>query len=139
MPGFLAGREEILGEAREAIDQALLDGRTPPAMVLVGPRGMGKSVLLQEIARRAEGWLHLALDVPEGGQLSALLIERAERLMATAEHKRDKQLRVTDATLRAGVAGVGAELHLSPATAGRGTPTTLTTVMERALDPVMAA
>ena len=139
VPGFLAGREEILGEAREAIDQALLDGRTPPAMVLVGPRGMGKSVLLQEIARRAEGWLHLALDVPEGGQLSALLIERAERLMATAEHKRDKQLRVTDATLRAGVAGVGAELHLSPATAGRGTPTALTIAMERALDPVMAA
>ena len=56
---MLAGRDEILASADEALAIGALDGRTPAPMVLVGPRGMGKTALLAELASRAGekyGW-----------------------------------------------------------------------------------
>ena len=49
-PGVLAGRDEALTAVREALEVAALDGRTPRPLVLVGTRGVGKTVLLGEIA-----------------------------------------------------------------------------------------
>ena len=53
VPSVLAGRDDVLAAADEAIERAALDRQVPPALVLVGPRGMGKSVLLTYIASRA--------------------------------------------------------------------------------------
>ena len=52
-PDVLVGRDEVLAAAREALDVAALDGRTPRPLVLVGSRGVGKTVLLGQIAAEA--------------------------------------------------------------------------------------
>ena len=52
VPSVLAGRDDVLAAADEAIERAALDRQVPPALVLVGPRGMGKSVLLTYMSPR---------------------------------------------------------------------------------------
>ncbi|MFK5644980.1 AAA family ATPase [Ornithinimicrobium sp. LYQ121] len=49
-PARLVGRDAILAAAAEALEIAAFDGRTPRPLLLVGPRGVGKTVLLGEIA-----------------------------------------------------------------------------------------
>ena len=64
-PGFneppkeLAGREAVLKDLTDAIEVAALDGRTPRPTLLVGARGVGKTVLLAQAAALAGsrfGW-----------------------------------------------------------------------------------
>lgn len=58
-PGFnqapltLAGRGQVIEGLVEALEIAALDARTPPPVLLVGARGLGKTVLLGEISARA--------------------------------------------------------------------------------------
>ena len=96
---------------------AALDGRTPRPMVLVGPRGMGKTVLLAEIASRAAeryGWPPLAVEAPLSGHLSPALSGRAEAVRRLlSEQPEGTRMRLTDAVVRANVLGVGGEVHLS--------------------------
>ncbi len=71
-PGVLAGRDEALTAVREALEVAALDGRTPRPLVLVGTRGVGKTVLLGEIAAIAaelHGWLTVSVEIRPGTQL----------------------------------------------------------------------
>ena len=58
VPQYLAGRDDVLDAAREALDVAALDARTPRPLVLVGSRGVGKTVLLGELRSMAvkRGW-----------------------------------------------------------------------------------
>jgi hypothetical protein len=121
-PGFnqapveLAGRDVVLAAAREAFDVAALDGRTPRPLLLVGTRGVGKTVLLGEIAAMAgqlHSWPAAAVEVRPDGRF----VERLSgRLMATAalfeQTKKGRGFRVTSATLRAGAAGIGGEVRL---------------------------
>jgi hypothetical protein len=112
----LAGRDDVLAAADEAIERAALDRQVPPALVLVGPRGMGKSVLLTHIASRAEpyGWPRLTIDTPGPGQLAAEVAKQARRLRdILAQEPARKGYRVTEAVMRANLPGVGAEVHLS--------------------------
>jgi Cdc6-like AAA superfamily ATPase len=52
-PVVLAGREELQDDVDAAIATIAGDRRAPNALIIVGPRGVGKSVMLDEIARRA--------------------------------------------------------------------------------------
>ena len=58
-PGFnespkeLAGREAVLEDLTDAIEVAALDGRTPRPTLLVGARGVGKTVVLAQAAALA--------------------------------------------------------------------------------------
>ena len=52
-PAVLAGRDQVLAGALEALEVAAFDGRTPRPLLLVGPRGVGKTVTLGEIASLA--------------------------------------------------------------------------------------
>ncbi|MDQ4009025.1 MAG: ATP-binding protein, partial [Actinomycetota bacterium] len=45
-PVVFAGRTDVLDGTREALQVAAYDGRTPRPVVLVGPRGVGKTVTL---------------------------------------------------------------------------------------------
>lgn len=66
-PPELAGRDSIVDEANTSIGRALR-GRDARALMLIGLRGTGKTVLLNKIAGSAEaaGMLTLHIEAAEG-------------------------------------------------------------------------
>ena len=80
-PPALVGRDETLEEARIAIARVAI-GRTAPHLILIGLRGVGKTVLLDEIRKRSVGsQVHeVRIEAPEGRSLPGIL---APRLRAT--------------------------------------------------------
>ncbi len=123
-PGFnqppveLAGRTEILAAAREALDVAALDGRTPRPLLLVGTRGVGKTVVLGEIAELAaqvHSWPTVAVEVRPNGRFVDRLIARLDAVVALFDQAPPgRRLRLESATLRAGALGIGGEVNLVP-------------------------
>ncbi len=93
-PPELAGREAILMEAQIAIQRALL-GKSCRSMMLLGLRGVGKTVLLNKIEEMGESKGHVisAIEAPEGKALSELLlpkINQALRKLSTSENAKAK-------------------------------------------------
>jgi type II secretory pathway predicted ATPase ExeA/DNA-binding MarR family transcriptional regulator len=137
-PMVLAGRDEVLTAAQEAIAIAALDRRTPPPLLLVGARGVGKTVLLGEIAERAgaaHGWPHAHLEVTPSAsfapQLARTVVSTLELLESAP---RQGRLHVTETVLRAELPGVvGAEVHLNRQPQGAGDPTLAIADLLRAL------
>ena len=89
-PPELAGREIILQDAQTAIDRALL-GKPSRSQMLLGLRGVGKTVLLNKIEELAEAAGHItsSIEAPEGKALSELLvpkINQALRKLSTSEN-----------------------------------------------------
>ncbi|MDZ5620280.1 ATP-binding protein [Nocardioides sp. HM23] len=123
-PGFnqpplvFAGRADVLDGAAEALDIAAYDGRTPRPLILLGPRGVGKTVTLGEIATLAaerHGWptVHVEAKVlgPFLEDLEAGLVG-AGRLLAGGDlDQRKSRLRVTGGKVEAKAFGVGGELQ----------------------------
>lgn len=74
-PPELAGREDILEDVAIALDRIRL-GRHAQSTVLIGLRGVGKTVLLNEMRRNAEGEgiLCVPIEAPEGQTLPAILV-----------------------------------------------------------------
>ena len=73
-PVELAGRDVLLTEVRVALQRARI-GRHAKSVMLVGLRGVGKTVLLDRIRREAEtAGLHtIRIEAPEGRSLPAIL------------------------------------------------------------------
>ena len=76
-PPELAGREDVLSEATVAIHRALL-GKSSRSQMLLGLRGVGKTVLLNKIEEIADGQGHITsfIEAPEGKSLSELLVPK---------------------------------------------------------------
>jgi len=75
-PPALVGREEILREAEMTLGQ-VRDGRTSKNLLLVGLRGVGKTVLLnrvQQLAQEQFGFLAILIEAQEDKRLPALLL-----------------------------------------------------------------
>ncbi len=95
-PPELAGRDELIQEAAVAIER-IRRGRFSKSLILVGLRGVGKTVLLERIRANAEaaGALALRIEAPENRSLPAMLapqlrlalirLSRMERAKALAE------------------------------------------------------
>jgi hypothetical protein len=136
-PMVLAGRGEVLAAAEEAISIAALDRRTPPPLLLVGARGVGKTVLLGEIAARAasaHGWPHAHLEITPSTPLGPSLVNSVAGTVALIEGRRARRrIRATDTVLRAGVPGTGAEVHLARERQSEGDPTLAIATSLRAL------
>lgn len=81
-PPELAGREHILRDAQIAIERALL-GKPSRSQMLLGLRGVGKTVLLSKIEEMAENSGHLTsfIEAPEGRPLSELLIPKLHQVL----------------------------------------------------------
>lgn len=81
-PPELAGREHILRDAQIAIERALR-GKPSRSQMLLGLRGVGKTVLLSKIEEMAEGSGHLTsfIEAPEGRPLSELLIPKLHQVL----------------------------------------------------------
>ncbi|NWK99055.1 AAA family ATPase [Sphingobium lactosutens] len=74
-PPELAGREEVLETVAIALDR-IRNGRHAQSMILLGLRGVGKTVLLNTMRRAAEGEgiLCVPIEAPEGQSLPAMLV-----------------------------------------------------------------
>jgi hypothetical protein len=81
-PPELAGRDSLLREASTDMDR-LLDRRPTKGMMLLGLRGVGKTVVLNRLHHMAEEkGIHTAkLEVPEGGTLPQLLAPELRRIL----------------------------------------------------------
>lgn len=81
-PPELAGREAILEDANTAIQRALL-GRQTRSQMLLGLRGVGKTVLLNKIEEMAEAAGHLtsSIEAPEGRALNELLVPKINQVL----------------------------------------------------------
>jgi hypothetical protein len=122
-PVVFAGRTDVLDGTREALQVAAYDGRTPRPVVLVGPRGVGKTVTLGEIADLAAedlAWPTVHVEAKAGGRTLRELcarLQRAEQLLSgqapePTGTQRRRGVRVTGGALEAKAFGVGAEIHL---------------------------
>ena len=81
-PPELVGREKIIEQARILLGRVKLK-RSEKSMVLVGLRGVGKTVLLNEIGRQAAKahYLTVAIEAPEDKPLAALLAPHLRTLL----------------------------------------------------------
>lgn len=81
-PPELAGRESILCDAEVAIQRALI-GKPSRSQMLLGLRGVGKTVLLSKIEELAENAGHLTsfIEAPEGRPLGELLLPRLHQVL----------------------------------------------------------
>jgi len=74
-PPELAGRETVLEAVSIALDR-IRNGRHAQSSILMGLRGVGKTVLLNEMRRAAEGEgiQCVPIEAPEGQSLPAMLV-----------------------------------------------------------------
>jgi len=81
-PPELAGRRDILDRAQTVISRAKL-GRHAKSFLLIGLRGVGKTVLLNRIAAMAdtEGLQHLLVEAHEDKPLPALLLPALRQIL----------------------------------------------------------
>ena len=81
-PPELAGRESILRDAEIAVQRALM-GRPNRSQMLLGLRGVGKTVLLNKIEEIAERSGHITsfIEAPEGKALSELLVPKINQAL----------------------------------------------------------
>jgi len=85
-------------------------------MLLVGPRGVGKTVLLEEIAARAAvryGWPWLALELTGDAFAAQLLAGAGGTIDLLNQTTPSERMKLSDATIRAGFPGVSAELQFT--------------------------
>jgi hypothetical protein len=81
-PPELAGRDDIIKDADTALQRAVL-GKQSRSQILLGLRGVGKTVLLNKIEQMAEGH-GLAtsfIEAPEGLKLAHLIVPRANQAL----------------------------------------------------------
>jgi len=81
-PPALAGRDELLEAASIAL-RRIQAGRHAKSMMLLGLRGVGKTVLLARIGELAEslGYLTAVIEAPEERHLAGLLVPKLRRIL----------------------------------------------------------
>lgn len=93
-PPELAGRESIIEDARIAI-QRTQEGRPARSQMLLGLRGVGKTVLLNRIRETAEESGHLTsfIEAPEENSLGELLAPRLNQVLRKLSVREDARAR----------------------------------------------
>lgn len=138
-PAVLAGRSDVTDALIEALDVAALDARTPRPLLLVGSRGVGKTVLLEQARRLAvdrHSWVSADVEVRPETPFTPVLLARlraAEQLyrQAPAGHE---GWRMSKATLKASLMGIGAEAELERSAGEPVGDDALTTALDQAMD-----
>jgi hypothetical protein len=94
-PPELAGRDELLEQARITLGR-IKAGRFEQSMMLVGLRGVGKTVLLNRIRELAEadGYLVVMVEGTESRSLPALLIPALRQLLLQLDAFKDLSSKV---------------------------------------------
>ena len=120
-PPELAGRDDVI-ETATTMCRRLIQGRQARPLMLLGLRGTGKTVLLNEIKRiaEAEGLLVSRIEAPEDADLARLLIPELRKVMRSlstseaAKHLAVKALRglrnlAAALKIKVGDVGIGIE------------------------------
>lgn len=129
-PPELAGRDVVLEHARIACGRAV-NGRSARSMMLLGLRGTGKTVLLNEVGKIAEdeGLLVSKVESPEEESLARLLypeMRKVMRSLSTVEaakqiaHRGLKGLRGFASIFKIDIAGVEVGVEPEPGLADSG-------------------
>lgn len=131
-PPELAGREELLAEAKIALAR-IQQGKHAKSLMLLGLRGVGKTVLLNEIRKIAEtlNYKTASIEVVEGRSLAALLIpalrqvllslDRAQNINATVKRAlRGLRGFVNAVKLKVGELELGLDIEPEPGLADSG-------------------
>lgn len=116
-PPELAGRDEILAAANTATRRAAIGKYARPTMLL-GLRGTGKTVLLNEFRKIGEGHglIVSSIEAPEGANLARLVVPEMRKVLRSlssvesARHRAAKGLRGLRnfaALFKLEVAGIG--------------------------------
>lgn len=81
-PPALAGRDEVIHEARVALKRVAA-GRHAKSMMLLGLRGVGKTVLLVRIGEIAEeeGYFTVLIEAPEEKDLAGLIVPKLRAIL----------------------------------------------------------
>jgi len=92
-PPALAGRDEVLEAASIAL-RRIQAGRHAKSVMLLGLRGVGKTVLLARIGEDAEslGYLTAMIEAPEDRRLAGLLVPKLRRVLYRVSGKEKARL-----------------------------------------------
>ena len=107
-PPELAGRDEIIKSAETAL-QRIRIGRPEKSQMLLGLRGVGKTVLLNRISESAEqiGYIVVNMEAPEGQRLVDYLAPALKGvLMKLSKYERAKDLAARAMGALRGIASV---------------------------------
>lgn len=123
-PPELAGRDELLKQAKITLSR-VAQGRGAKSFLLVGLRGVGKTVLLNEIEKISQGlaYKHILTEVHEGKTLPELLVPPLRQMILSLDRvknigdKANRALRVLKAfvsAIKIDVAGYDIGLNIDP-------------------------
>jgi hypothetical protein len=129
-PPELAGREEIIMSADTALQRVLL-GRSAQSQMLLGLRGVGKTVLLNKIEQIAEerNYLTSFIEAPEDRKLVDLLYPKVHQILRklslieaakTASHSAFRALRSFAGAFKISVGDFDVSLDPEPGVADSG-------------------
>jgi hypothetical protein len=131
-PPELVGRGPILEQARILLGRVKI-GRPEKSLLLIGLRGVGKTVLLNEIRRMAAaaGYHTIEIEVHEGSHLGTIIAPPLRKLLfeldraAGAGDKAKRALRVLRSflgglTVKVGDVSIGLDIDPEPGTADSG-------------------
>lgn len=129
-PPELAGRDDVLEKARIACGRAIR-GKSARSLMLLGLRGTGKTVLLNEVKKigEKEGLIATKIEAPENTRLAKLLIPemmRALRILSATEAAKDyatrglRAVRSFVSIFKVEIAGVAVGIEPEPGLADSG-------------------
>lgn len=97
-PPELAGRDAVIERIEIALDRQRT-GRAARHHVLIGLRGVGKTVLLDELFRRAEarGFANVRVEAPEGRGLPSLIVPALRSALLRLDRGREAMTRAKQA------------------------------------------
>lgn len=122
-PMVFAGRADILDAANEALEIAAFDRRTPRPLILVGPRGVGKTVSLGEISHAAghqHSWPTVHVEAKRTdliAELTAKLSQARSFFEGTTPPDGRSNTHVSGAKVEASFFGLGAGVDLTRSSA----------------------
>lgn len=115
-PPFLAGRTTLIADLCAGLDAGPDDPRS--VSVLLGARGMGKTVVLNEVEDAAvaeRGWITLSLAGTDGDLLTAVhnAVLRARAALEAEDRRIARRRRLTGLKVGATTLGAGVEMGVS--------------------------